>query len=421
MLCLDVESMIKWLGRGMPGFMWVLRKPTPKGLELHTLCCGLCGILLWFEVYEGKTAMETKDYCAEQKMKLGDKGPWKSVALTLRLVQPWFNTGRVLIADSWFGSVPCILALYSVGLFAVMMVKTAHKDYPKQELLDLLGYDKKKKLCPKERRGEHFGFSRDYEVGSSKCTVLAAGHNSKKPVMVIATASTLNKADDYKKTWTRFDAAGNMVHFVLCVTTTMVHALYHRFFHLVDVHNHLRQGEVAMADVWATKDWAHRHFAEGLGFWEVNVFKALVYFHPDYATLQHPRFRVLLAHAMLTLGKPFREEEAGAGAEVQPDHSYCILKKFTSFASERHQCGYCSKKPYHYCSTCFPVEKEAGYAICHSGLGQPCYHKHVTGVKPTHKMQHAQRVMTRDSPNRPRTAARTNETGPNSARRRHQF
>eukprot|EP00966_Prymnesium_polylepis_P047559 1101202-Prymnesium_polylepis.2 len=28
-MCLD-ESMIKWLGRGMPGFMHVRRKPTPK-------------------------------------------------------------------------------------------------------------------------------------------------------------------------------------------------------------------------------------------------------------------------------------------------------------------------------------------------------------------------------------------------------
>ena len=63
-MCLD-ESMVKWLGRGMPGFMHVLRKPTPMGLELHTLCCGICGILLWFEVWEGKTPMETKEYCAD--------------------------------------------------------------------------------------------------------------------------------------------------------------------------------------------------------------------------------------------------------------------------------------------------------------------------------------------------------------------
>ena len=70
------------------------------------------------------------------------------VALTLRMVKPWIGTGRVLIADSWFGSVPCILALFAVGLFAVMMVKTAHKGYPKTELLQKLGWEKKSAGLP---------------------------------------------------------------------------------------------------------------------------------------------------------------------------------------------------------------------------------------------------------------------------------
>ena len=119
----------------------------------------------------------------------------------------------------------CVLALFSVGLFAVMMVKTAHKDYPKQEILDLLKYDEKKKLCPKDKRGEHVGFSRDYAVDAhgKKCTVLAAGHNSKKPVLLVATASNLTKADDYKKTWTRWDATQNkMIKITVLVATTMV-------------------------------------------------------------------------------------------------------------------------------------------------------------------------------------------------------
>ena len=34
-ICID-ESMVKWLGRGMPGFMVVARKPTPKGTYLPT-------------------------------------------------------------------------------------------------------------------------------------------------------------------------------------------------------------------------------------------------------------------------------------------------------------------------------------------------------------------------------------------------
>ena len=95
--------------------------------------------------YEGKEAMTNKEYCAEMKAKLKD-GPWKSVALTARITQQWHGTGRVIVADSWFGSVPCIMELFERGLFAVMMVKTAHKGYPKKSLLALLGYDEKKKL-----------------------------------------------------------------------------------------------------------------------------------------------------------------------------------------------------------------------------------------------------------------------------------
>ena len=59
------ESMVRWLGHGMPGLMVVLRKPTPIGLEIHTLCCSLSGILVWFEVYgrqrgNGKEALQRR-------------------------------------------------------------------------------------------------------------------------------------------------------------------------------------------------------------------------------------------------------------------------------------------------------------------------------------------------------------------------
>eukprot|EP00965_Chrysotila_dentata_P016952 562191-Pleurochrysis_carterae.AAC.2 len=56
------ESMVKWVGRGMPGLMVVPRKPTPMGLELHTVCCAMSGILVNFEVYEGHKRMETKPF-----------------------------------------------------------------------------------------------------------------------------------------------------------------------------------------------------------------------------------------------------------------------------------------------------------------------------------------------------------------------
>eukprot|EP00965_Chrysotila_dentata_P045789 1521860-Pleurochrysis_carterae.AAC.3 len=67
----------------MPGLVVVQRKPTPIGLELHTLCCAMSGILTWFEVYEGNEAMAKKPF--------DDMYP-KSIALTLRMCEPYFSS-----------------------------------------------------------------------------------------------------------------------------------------------------------------------------------------------------------------------------------------------------------------------------------------------------------------------------------------
>ena len=37
-----------------------------------------------------------------------------------------------------------------------------------------------------------------------------------------------------------------------------------------------------MADVWETTSWADRDFAESLGLWEVNVYKALTRWNPEW-------------------------------------------------------------------------------------------------------------------------------------------
>jgi len=43
-----------------------------------------------------------------------------------------------IIADSWFGSKACAIALFEKGLFCVMNVKTAHTGYPKNEMLEVV-------------------------------------------------------------------------------------------------------------------------------------------------------------------------------------------------------------------------------------------------------------------------------------------
>lgn len=98
------ESMVKWMGRGMPGLMVVPRKPTPVGLEVHTVCCSLSGIMINFEVYEGAQAMERKEYVNE----LTDIGAInKSTALTLRCVKPYFSSVRALPPSCAMCPIPC--------------------------------------------------------------------------------------------------------------------------------------------------------------------------------------------------------------------------------------------------------------------------------------------------------------------------
>jgi hypothetical protein len=56
-------------------------------------------------------------------------------AATLRLVEPWFGSGRTVIGDAWFGSVSTIAYLRAYGLFGISMVKMGHSLFPRKQLL----------------------------------------------------------------------------------------------------------------------------------------------------------------------------------------------------------------------------------------------------------------------------------------------
>ena len=168
-----------------------------------------------------------------------------------------------------------------------------------------------------------------------------------------------------------------------------MHATYHEFYHIVDDHNELRQGEASMADAWQTKDWAERHFAEGLGLWEVNVFKAAVYFQG--LRINHNEFRKRLAHAFLTLGKAaYGEPIAAAAVPTTPAagssnstpcyHKVQTISSIKGTRSEKHPCGYCEHEAGWVCRDCFPTLSAIRYCICGPDTGRTCLQKHVMGV-----------------------------------------
>ena len=85
------------------------------------MCDGMSQIVINLELYEGKVIMSGKNHVREYGT---------TTATTLHLTDPYHGSGRCVIADSSFGSVKCASELMRKGLYSIMLVKTAHKDFP---------------------------------------------------------------------------------------------------------------------------------------------------------------------------------------------------------------------------------------------------------------------------------------------------
>ena len=95
------------------------------GNEIKNLADAASQIVLNLELYEGKEPMSTKESV---------KPFGATTTTTIRLTQPYHGSGRRAIAGSWFSSVKCASQLMKRGFYCIMLVKTAHKDFPRQLL-----------------------------------------------------------------------------------------------------------------------------------------------------------------------------------------------------------------------------------------------------------------------------------------------
>lgn len=116
----------KWSADGMPHVTKIARKPKGIGAELKSAADGESGVIIRLEVQEGKEAMANKEFMDRHAA---------HTAITLRLVQPWFGSKRVILADSAFASFNTCVALLCVGLYFIGIVKTASKFFPKLFLM----------------------------------------------------------------------------------------------------------------------------------------------------------------------------------------------------------------------------------------------------------------------------------------------
>ena len=119
------ESMIKSFHRNLHGKIKILRKLRPVGNGVKNLADAASQIVLNLELYEGKEPMSTKEFV---------KSFGATTTTTIRLTQPYHDSGRRVIADSWFSSVKCASELMKCGLYCIILVKTIHKGFPRQLL-----------------------------------------------------------------------------------------------------------------------------------------------------------------------------------------------------------------------------------------------------------------------------------------------
>jgi hypothetical protein len=133
--------------------------------------------------------MEFVEKAPVQAQKRWATSKGKATACTLHNTEPWHDgSPRVVIADSWFGSLRTAYWLRIVALVAVMVVKIGTKGFPKQALLQ------------KMQANGNFEHDKrayaviDIDLEGHKKKFSAAVHVDKQPMVFVATCGTSQDA-----------------------------------------------------------------------------------------------------------------------------------------------------------------------------------------------------------------------------------
>lgn len=110
-----------WINAGLPMYVAIDRKPE-NGCMIQNACCSSSGVMLRLRMVKTK---REEDRLNELPHDINHGS-----AVLKELVGPWAESGRVVVADSYFAAVEATRELYKIGLRFVGVVKTATKRYP---------------------------------------------------------------------------------------------------------------------------------------------------------------------------------------------------------------------------------------------------------------------------------------------------
>jgi hypothetical protein len=334
-LCLD-ESMNQWLGHGMPNLKKIPRKPHSIGQE-------------WKTVADVQTCCIIRlDITGDTMAKKFDDTYSKTIATVFRLVEPWFSSGRTVVADSWFGSPAMVRSLRQVGLFSIMQIKKKRywpRGMPALDMIESLGDDLGSVSIMKLRTD----------------SIFIAALRDKKPKCIIATAGSTSTGSSVSR-WVE----GHIHSF----TRPMIFEEYELNKGAVDIANNRRDNLPSFHDVMKTYRWEIRCLSFFLAIAEANAFSAYSYVEKEDG-MRHFEFRWRLGQSLLDYAKGMNIDSEPEAPILRPrnsapNHRIISLGKLPTGDYRRLRCKVCHKRTQNSC-LCSPTR----------GICKDCYSAHL--------------------------------------------
>ena len=269
------EIMSMWLGKdgkyaveGMPHVTKITRKPEGVGAEMKAVADGDTGCIIGVDLMEGAARMALRPFI--------DRYP-AGTAVCLRLCGFWRGSGRIVIGDSWLGSVVCLIGLrQELGLFFMGMVKTAHRRFPKAHFDDWFIARKAGGLPRGVWNTLTSMYVVDHEGTPFEFPMYAVAWHDKTCKKIISNVGTTLPAQlPSIRHWTSVDDVGGIpttVDKTTAIPRPAMFELFYRCFSSIDVNDHTRQGLLAIERTWRTNSWSMRVFGTLFGVMVTNAY-----------------------------------------------------------------------------------------------------------------------------------------------------
>jgi len=308
----------EFLVNGVPHVTKIQSKPKGVGVMGKATADAETKVVIFIELVEEKADMQLKKFCIRKGQAANDLEYQRvepkvshTVATTLRLVEKWFGSWRIVVGDSWFGSLTTAVELKNKGLHCTLTVKTAHKGFPKAALQRWF-------VGPGGRVGKKAKRSSSVQRGASKYylvkfknsdrneifSVVAIGWADKTVKTVVSTTGHTNEGTNATRTRHRVVYNNETRTSEQIVTRYEIPRNYiiQKFFEAfpaIDINDHYRQGILAMETNWNTKKYHIRVFATLLGIIFTSAFLAFKTEKGPNFSMDYRTFLGKLAHSLI--------------------------------------------------------------------------------------------------------------------------